>query len=540
MMDDNINSGKSNLWKKSGSKTSFAGFVVGVGAILLFYAARAYYVASVDEDTYISLRYARNLMDGNGLVWNPGGERVEGITNLLWTLILAGFSWLSGFGLPAVSLALGILCGALTLLVAYLWCRAEMIAGGFSWRGATYGALVAPLLLVLAPGFVFYAASGLETPFFALLITGGFYTLSRARSLLWYAAGGAMLGAAALTRPEGALVLAFGIGACVLASGSGRVRKVAACALPGLAIVLTATLWRLWYYDSPVPNTFFVRAKGLEVLEQWGWPYLAQAALASWFPVAWLLAVGGALLSWKFLVRNLAVLSLVPVWCAYVMYAGGDYMPAFRLIVPILPAVYVLAVAGFAWIYRAIPAPAGASLAKLAVLGLPVVAITAFAVLQLPVQLAAERQHKIDNDRWTEYRRSVGEALESRDPDALVAANAVGALGYYSDLRILDMLGLNNASIARHGSKDPEQFPGHQVGDGRYVLSREPDYIIPYGIKPIYRVDQTAPYFVGDRELASLPEFHAEYEAITIELNNDVEEYGGQEASLFQRRAGVD
>jgi arabinofuranosyltransferase len=540
MMDSETNSGKPSFRKKAGSGVSLAGFIVGVGAVFLLYAARAYYVASVDEDTLISLRYARNLIDGNGLVWNTGGERVEGITNLLWTLILAGFSWLSGIELPTVSLALGMLCGALTLLVAYLWCRAEIVAGGFSRSGATYGALTVPLLLVLAPGFVFYSASGLETPFFALLVTGGLYTLSHAGSLRWYAAGGALLGAAALTRPEGALVLAFGIGTCLLASG-GRARKVAACALPGLAIVAVATLWRLWYYGSPVPNTFFVRAKGLEVIEQWGWPYLEQAALASWFHVAWLLAVGGALLSWKFLVRNLAVLALVPVWSAYVLYAGGDYMPAFRLIVPILPAVYVLAVAGGFRIYRTMFAPGDSPMpARLAVLGLPVLALTMFAALQLPVQLAAERQHKIDNDRWTEYRRSVGEALESRDPDALVAANAVGALGYYSDLRILDMLGLNNAYIARHGSRDPEQFPGHQVGDGRYVLSREPDYIIPYGIKPIYRVDQTAPYFVGDRELASLPEFHAEYEAITIELNNDVEEYGGQEASLFRRKSGVD
>ena len=541
MMGNNTNLGKTTLRKKVGSGLFFAGFVAGIGAILLLYAARAYYVASVDEDTYISLRYARNLLDGNGLVWNPGGERVEGITNLLWTLILAGFAWLSGIGLPAVSLALGILCGALTLLVAYLWCRTEMISGGFSRSGATYGALTVPLLLVLAPGFVFYSASGLETPFFALLVTGGLYTLSRAGSLRWYAAGGAILGAAALTRPEGMLVLAFGIGACVLASGGGWVRKALACAIPGLAILLAATLWRLWYYGSPVPNTFFVRAKGLEVAEQWGWPYLVNAAYASWFPVAWLLAVGGALLSWKFLVRNLAVLSLVPVWCAYIVYAGGDYMPSFRLIVPLLPAVYALAVVGFARIYRTVLTPVGSPTSgKLAVLGLPVFALAMFAVLQMPVQLAAERQHKIDNDRWTEYRRSVGDALESRNPDALVAANAVGALGYYSDLRILDMLGLNNQHIARHGSKDPNLFPGHQVGDGRYILSREPDYIIPYGVKPIYRVDQTAPYFIGDRELASLPEFHAEYEPILIRLNNDVEEYGGQEASLFQRKAGTD
>ncbi len=509
--------------------------------MLLLYAARAYYVASVDEDAYISLRYARNLIDGQGLVWNPGAERVEGITNLLWTLILAGVSWLGGLSLPAVSLALGTLCGALTLLVAYLWCRAEVAAGGLSWRGATYGALAAPLLLVLAPGFVFYAASGLETPFFALLVTGGLYALSRNGSLGWYAAGGAMLGASALTRPEGAMVLAFGLGVCVLAPGGGRIRRVAACALPGFAIILAATLWRLWYYGSPVPNTFFVRAKGLEVIEQWGWPYLVQGLQANWLPIAWLLAVAGALLSWRFLVRNLAILLLVPVWCAYVAYAGGDYMPSFRYLVPMLPVVYVLAVAGFARIYRAIPAPAGASSsAKLAVLGIPVAAIAAFVVLQLPDQLAVERQHKIDNDRWTEYRRSVGEALEARSPDALVAANAVGALGYYSDLRILDMLGLNNAHIARHGDKEPGQIPGHQVGDGQYVLSREPDYIIPYGIKPIYRVDSTAPYFIGDRQLANSPEFHAEYEAVTIELDNDLEQPGGQEASLFRRKSGVD
>lgn len=539
-MDDRVNAGKSRSWRKPGSRAASLGLAAGTGTILLLYAARAYYVASVDEDTYISLRYARNLLDGAGLVWNPGGERVEGITNLLWTLILAGFSGLSGVGLPATSLALGAVSGALTLLVTYLWCREEMFAGGFSRNGAVYGALAVPLLLVLAPGFVFYAVSGLEVPFFALLVTGGLYALSRNGSLLRYVAGGAMLGAAALARPEGALVLAFGVGASVLVSG-GRIWKAAAAALPGIALLAAATLWRLWYYGSPVPNTFFVRAKGLEVIEQWGLPYLTQAAQASWFPVAWLLAVGGALLSRGFLVRNLAVLSLAPVWCAYVAYAGGDYMPAFRLVVPILPMAYVLGVVGFAWIYRAALVPAGSPpSARLAVLGVPLLAVAAFAVLQVPAQLAVERQHKIDNDRWTEYRRSVGEALEALDPDALVAANAVGALGYYSDLRILDMLGLNEAHVARHGAKDPQMFPGHQVGDGRYVLSREPDYIVPYGVKPIYRVDRTAPYFVGDRELASLPEFHAEYEAVTIELANDLETEGGDEASMFRRKPGAD
>ena len=32
----------------------------------------------------VSMRYAKNLANGYGLVWNPGGPRVEGFTNPLW------------------------------------------------------------------------------------------------------------------------------------------------------------------------------------------------------------------------------------------------------------------------------------------------------------------------------------------------------------------------------------------------------------------------------------------------------------------------
>ena len=47
---------------------------------------------SVFDDAYISFRYARHLADGHGLVWNVG-ERVEGYTNFLWTLLLGLLDW---------------------------------------------------------------------------------------------------------------------------------------------------------------------------------------------------------------------------------------------------------------------------------------------------------------------------------------------------------------------------------------------------------------------------------------------------------------
>ena len=47
---------------------------------------RYYYL---DDDQMISMRYARNLVDGLGLVWNAG-DRVEGYTNLGWVCMLLG------------------------------------------------------------------------------------------------------------------------------------------------------------------------------------------------------------------------------------------------------------------------------------------------------------------------------------------------------------------------------------------------------------------------------------------------------------------
>ena len=61
-----------------------SGFVI----VALFGTWEAWNLRFVQDDAYISFRYAENLALGRGLVWNEG-ERVEGYTNFLWTVILA-------------------------------------------------------------------------------------------------------------------------------------------------------------------------------------------------------------------------------------------------------------------------------------------------------------------------------------------------------------------------------------------------------------------------------------------------------------------
>ena len=49
------------------------------------------------DDAMISMQYARNLAYGHGLVWNVGGEPVQGFTNLGITLFMA---FLHGLAIP--------------------------------------------------------------------------------------------------------------------------------------------------------------------------------------------------------------------------------------------------------------------------------------------------------------------------------------------------------------------------------------------------------------------------------------------------------
>src|SRR6267154_221619 len=71
----------------------------------------------IQDDAFISFRYADNLVRGIGLVWNQG-ERVEGYTNFLWTLLMSGGICL-GMDPVLFSQVLGIICFVLTLFFTY-------------------------------------------------------------------------------------------------------------------------------------------------------------------------------------------------------------------------------------------------------------------------------------------------------------------------------------------------------------------------------------------------------------------------------------
>ncbi len=155
------------------------------------------------DDAWISFRYAQNWNNGLGLVYNPG-ERVEGYTNFLWTVIIGLLMRIGMDPLIAAKFS-GILLSLLVLLITHrLYVRVS--------PGQSAFAVLPVLLLSTNVCFAAYAVAGMETPLFALLVVLGVYLFVReneSTAPIPFPLSGSIFALASLARPEG--VLFFGM-----------------------------------------------------------------------------------------------------------------------------------------------------------------------------------------------------------------------------------------------------------------------------------------------------------------------------------------
>src|SRR3990170_3063617 len=135
-------------------------------SMLLLVVQEFLFSAYTVDDAFITFRYARNLASGLGLVFNPG-ERVEGYTNFLWTVLMAG-GYRLGFDLAIFAKLVGIAASLGTLYVLF---KLSALIRPSSSRSGTRA--LASLLLAANGAFATAAITGLETSLFILLITAG-------------------------------------------------------------------------------------------------------------------------------------------------------------------------------------------------------------------------------------------------------------------------------------------------------------------------------------------------------------------------------
>jgi arabinofuranosyltransferase len=408
------------------------------------------------DDAYISYRYAQNLARGEGLVFNPG-ERVEGYSNLLYVLLLAPVARVAGAdAIYLISVGLNL------LFAAGAWALFSRLAAR---RLDPPRAALASLLFGLCPVLWLWTASGMETPFFLLLQIAIWLLVDRAAQ--GEAARPALLTAvvalSVLARADGFLVPAIAV-LYLLAIGRKREAFVAGAALGATLAGLVG--WRLSYYGHPLPNTYYAKVSGPvgERLLQGTLQLLSIALNAGLLPhfAALLLA---AVACRRRSVAGPSPHPRVPFevvlglgWLAYWIYVGGDVF-AERMLLILFPIGVRLLLDPTLF-----PLPGRGVIAV----------VTGTALFQLiPLLVDTRFGYRVDRyDRWV----LVGKHLaQERYSGRLLAVDAAGKVPFYSGLRTVDMLGLNDEHIAHLPAHYFEA--GHNKHDPDYVLSRRPDLI---------------------------------------------------------------
>ena len=444
----------------------------------------------VIDDTFISLRYAKNLAAGHGLVYNVG-ERVEGYTNFLWTVALA---------LPHLlhvdAVAVGKL-GNLILALATAWLiyrlgRESVFAKGPAAPAAAPGrapgarrasgsrgsgarpqpgaspspvpsgaaelAALAAALFLATPAVALSAAEGMETMLFTFLLALAALWFFEERDAGSFPRSALALAALALTRPDGAV---FGVFFLAVAVAWRRARAHLArfaALFVGIGAIYFVARWS--YYGQLLPNTFYAKGAGTPALLAQGWKQL-QGFAAECGALAWL-AMIPALAARRTRRAALVLFGIVLLRIGFQLWSGGAWMGRYRFLVPVIPFVSLLVVSGVATIRQ--PLARGVALA------------VAAAVLIVPGWLIYPGAESIALDYAQSLGRAhipLGRAIHERTAaGAVMAMDDAGVAPYLAERTNIDMLGLNDRHIAHLPGRYNEKF------DVDYILGRRPDLVV--------------------------------------------------------------
>ncbi|MCU0612478.1 MAG: glycosyltransferase 87 family protein [Candidatus Eisenbacteria bacterium] len=401
-----------------------------------------------NDDPYITYRYARNLATGNSLVYNPG-ERVLGTTSPLFALILGGLTLLGRdpafWGKLVSCLSLGVV-GVLV---------GRLVGGASRREHRSLAWLVAGALAVLDP-LLITGGFGSETFLHVSLIFGAFLLLDSPKQVI----AGVLLGCAIVCRGDAVVAAAV-----YLAVWTVRNRRLPVHAVIGLGTLAGAWGMFAWaYYGTPIPQTLAIKRLQAHV---WGSDFLEGIAFyamryfgeSRWVMVIAPLAAIGLL---RIIRLRLTVCGALVVWAlcylgAYaILNVPHVYIWYYSVVSPVLVMLACLGTADLAGRRR----PVGALLAGAGV-------VTAFVAF-----IQCEQAFH----RWLPYPRhpvyvEAAQWIEAHSPqEATIAAFEVGAVGYASEHRIIDLWGLVTPDVGHHTMA---------LGDGTYALRRfRPDYLI--------------------------------------------------------------
>lgn len=463
------------------------------------------YAGYIKDDTFIALRYARNVAEGHGMVFNYG-QRLEGYTDFLWVMLSVPSFWL---GVDPVVWVKALACGFGQL---GLWVTYE-IARYFAGGKLTPYALVGVGVWAVSGSVCLWSMAGMEPTLMAVACSGGVLFLMKlwdrpddgGPAQTWVLAGGALLLAGALCRPEGHLFLlvAAAVGLADAARRGYLPRPWLQMAGMFTLVMAPYHLWRYLYFGGLVPNTYLAKSGRLDVdrgaefageliafqanpgvfalavlAMMVGWrerKVLAAVCLLflgarfalveDWALLPWLdlpvLAVAAFGLTdqkWRrgegdgrWFARSLAFV-LAMFFVAYLVKVGRDEMKWFRLYLPVYPLLLALASDGARRI--------GAGLERIAPdspelrLAIPVLVTIVLLVptwkISMDLNLSKAERHS-RYLKWSEDSfQAMGQYVRERSqPGDVIVFQDMGAAPFAAgDLRWVDTIGILDKRVA--------------------------------------------------------------------------------------------
>ncbi len=423
------------------------------------------------DDAWIHLVYGRSVSEQFLPCYNDGVPEA-GFTSPLWMLNCAVVHWAAkAFPISVVMCVkvIGILWAILMSLGAF-----DLV---FTFTRCQWTALLAGLLTASTPPLVFSQISGMEICAAAACGLMALAAMGRDRATL----SGWLFAAAIWARPEMFILVFLGIVFQVIA-WRGRVlhKKLHLIKLlyPTLIACVVWVLYCQVVTGRPLPNTFYAKftsdfpAGFLVIVKEMIWPlpmtYQGAGILLGVIGIIAIMRTSGAVgwtvatFPWLFFV-GLACTRPFPSGCGPFFYWVRYVAPGVAfLAIPIAIGVRTI------WSAKWTPISGRTRNASIRKWIMPVVSLLLLTatLLQHPRRIMTDRSQFAWNcQNMNEVQVELGRWLaDNTSPGTVVAVNDAGALRYFSNRRIIDLLGLNNHHIVsdiaavRRGAQSPENM----------------------------------------------------------------------------------
>ncbi|RMF77287.1 MAG: hypothetical protein D6737_18165 [Chloroflexi bacterium] len=495
--------------------------LIVVMLIVAAFVARQIPGARTIDDAFITFRYSRNIVEGEGFVYNPG-VRVLGTTTPLFTVLMAAIDIIVGRGdFPNYAPVVSGLADGFTAALLYLIFRKLIERDGL--------AILPGALWVIAPMSVTFAVGGMETSVNILWMVGAVYFYLEDR-LRWL---GVFAGLGLLTRIDAALWIAplFGwqLLECWRESPGKRLHE----RIPLQTWIATAIIILPWlifsvsYFGSPIPRSLSAKSVAYIVPPASALVRFVQAYATPFFEFDSFGSLGAMIGAVVYLFLSLVGLlyifkrkrRLFPFviypWLYMAVFAAANPLVFRWYLAPPMPALMLGIIAGAWSLIQSVEASGKVRYAA-------PVAVTGLALLWGGMSLNAWDVHPdhgpdrpAPNMAWHEIEllyQDIGTQLREEygvTPQTRVASADIGAVGYFSRATIIDTVGLVTPENSAYYPVDPSLI----LDDQNYAV---PPQLIA-DTDPAYFVTMEAFVRLG---LEQQPEFTEEY-ALLREISTD-------------------